>query len=88
MARKLTKLARKRRSRGPVICGRVVPIRSYNGLAAFVRNNGGIQALARQAGESFAALAFNGNSTIFFNGDLTQVRTIVGFHVPIIPMRV
>lgn len=66
-------MAKKRKS--GIVVGRIV---KFKALDSFLRNNGGIRAIAYQTGGTFAVLAKNGNCTPFFNSDVQSIATIVG----------
>lgn len=58
-----------------VVCGRVVRFRAID---KFLRNNGGVRAIAYQQGGKFAVLANNGNCTPLFNTDINSLQILLG----------
>lgn len=66
-------MAKKRKS--GIKAGRVV---KFKALDSFLRNNGGVRAVAYQKGGTFSVLARNGNCTPFFNSDVKSLATLLG----------
>lgn len=64
-----------KKNRSGIVVGRVV---KFKALDSFLRNNGGVRAVAYQGGGTFSVLARNGNCTPFFNSDIPSIAALLG----------